>query len=351
MVKNIYRNVFKTAEVSKPPWPRMILCALATMVPIGWGWLHGELAIAVFGGLVGHLLSLNDHLGDLKHRLWVTTLSAVILAAGFWLGLQLSHVEGSSGSVFSYYLVVGLVSYWLGLLGGDGAELERAVLFALIGFISSFTTPTLTPDLIPRIIPYALIGYVCLMIGGPVIYFVGRYEAIAGHASLRHSLRRSFTKRLEKHIHAICFVLMVLVSVWISGRIGIGHASWITITVLIILRPDRTLTVYKTLQRFFGTLVGVLVADVIVMLHPQVAMMIAILGICAFVIPWAVLKNYWISSFFVTVFVVMLLELAARHGTLHVATLRLEATSIGCALSLIGVGLSRMMDRAAGVSA
>jgi uncharacterized membrane protein YccC len=114
---------------------------------------------------------------------------------------------------------------------------------------------------------------------------------------------------------------------------------------LIILRPDRWLTIFKTLQRFIGTLAGVLVADCIVYFQPPALAIIFLLGICAFIIPWAILKNYWLTSFLVTVFVVLLLEIGSgQHGSLHTGTLRLEATFIGCALSVVGVGLARSVE-------
>ncbi len=339
IVKNLYRNVFKTEPVLETPWPRMILCSVGTLFPLLVGLYNHELSFAIFGAITGHLLSLNDHMGSLLHRLWVTTLSALIIAIGFGLGL---HVQTE---VTAYYLIIAGVAYWLGLLGGEGAELERAVLFALIGFITAASTPGLTVEFAPRILPYAVLAYAILMIGGPIVYFIGLRIQSAQQTSLRNSLRISFTTKYEKHVHAICFVLTLLFSVWLARRIGFEHGSWITVTILIVLRPDRKLTIYKTLQRFFGTLAGVVIADLVILASPPVAVFFVLVGVCTFVVPWALLRSYALSSLFVTIFVVSLLEIATHHGTLHVATLRLEATFAGCVLSLLGVGLAKMVDR------
>lgn len=335
----ILRNVFKGEAVTNPPWPRMILCTIATLLPLLVGFAREHLPFAVFGSLTGYLLALNDHLGSLKHRLWVTTLSFFILCAGFYLGQKFQ------GQILPYSLSLAAVSYWLGLLGGEGAELERAVLFALIGFITAFDTIAISSDLMGALLLYASMAFGCLILGGPILFWIGRHAPMQ-HAGLRQSLRLSLTMKYERHLYAVCFTLIVLISVWFAHEFKMQHGSWITITVLIILRPDRMLTVYKTFQRFFGTIAGVLVADFIVVLHPPVFVLIATLGVCAFVIPWLMLKNYWQTSFLVTVFVVLLLELGTgMHGSLEVGTMRIEATFIGCAFSLVGVGLTRFVDR------
>ena len=338
---SLARVVFKGEKVTNPPWPRMILCAVATLAPLLFGFFRGEISIAIFGGLAGYLLALNDHLGSLGHRLWVTTLSALILAFGFVLGTL------AQNDPIIYFGILASVTYWLGLLGGEGAELERAVLFALIIFVTAVTTPGITTDILAPLGMYGLIAYGCLILGGPIVFFLRRDQA-AVHARLRESLRISWTLKYERHIHAACFTATVLFAVWFSNEFQIEHGSGVVMTVLIVLRPDRLLTVYKTLQRFFGTLAGVLVADLIVVAHPTVPLSLLLLTVCAFVIPWALLKNYWLTTFLVTIFVVLLLEIASGHnGSLHVGTLRLQSTFIGCCLSLIGVGLARGIDRIA----
>ncbi len=337
----VLRQIFKGEAVVQTPWPRMILCAVATLLPLAIGFMEGEIGIAIFGGLSGYMLALNDHLGTLLHRAWVTSLSFFILCVGFALGAHFRH------DPLAYILMLGGVSYWLGLLGGEGAELERAVLFSLIGYITAYTTPLINPEVLPALFRYSLMSYACLVIGGPIVYLITRHKA-AEFARVRHSLKVSLTLKYERHVYAACFTASVLAAVWFASEFKVEHGSWVAITVLIVLRPDRLLTVYKTLQRFFGTLVGVLCADVIVVLRPEAIVIILLLTICAFIIPWAILKNYWLTSFLVTVFVVLLLELASGGGrNLRNGNLRLEATFLGCCLSLIGVGLSRFADRVA----
>jgi hypothetical protein len=338
-VKTLSRGIFKNEHVPVVPWPRMILCAIATLSPILVGIYKDELPVAIFGALSGFLVALNDHLGSLRHRLWVTTVSAFILTVAFALGFYLR------GEPIAYAIVVGLISYWIGLLGGEGAELERAILFALIGFITAYTTPGLTADFLQVMGLYAFIAYVCLMVGGPAVFFLGRHKRAETFERLRHSLRRTLTRQYEKHTHAVVFVVTVLFSVWFSRHLEIGHGSWVTVTVLIVLRPDRRMTIYKTLQRFLGTFAGVLAADLVLMSHPALFILIAMMTLCAFVIPWAILRNYGLTSFFITLFVVFILEIAVHDGGTQMATLRLAATFVGCLLSLAGVGLARVTDR------
>ena len=270
----VLRQIFKGEHVVLIPWPRMILCAVATALPLVLGFIEGGIAIAIFGGLSGYLLALNDHLGTLPHRVWVTSLSFFILCLGFALGAHFHNYH------LAYLMTLGGVSYWLGLLGGEGAELERAVLFSLIGFITAYMTPQISPAVLPALFRYSLISYACLVLGGPIVYLIGRQKA-AAFARVRHSLKVSFTLKYERHIYAACFTATVLLAVWFANEFKVEHGSWVAITVLIVLRPDRLLTVYKTLQRFFGTLAGVLFADLIVLTRPEAVVLIALLTACA----------------------------------------------------------------------
>lgn len=332
------RQIF-LAERQKTPWYAMILCTSASVIPLLVGLYEGQLGVAIFGALCGYLLSLNDHFGPLPHRLWTITLSAIILGAGFFLGVSLRGMSNY------YELILFLFGFWIGLLGGDGAELERASVFALICFIVAFNVPEIKPELLPLVLRYALIGYACLIIGGPLLLLFGR-PPLNPHASLIASIRKSLTSNTIKHIHAFSVAMALLCSSWLAAYLEIGRGYWVTITVLLVMRPDRMLSLYKTSQRLFGTALGVLVADLIILLQPHFAFYLIVIAICTFSIPLALRRNYWMVAFFVTIFVVMLLELiAVQHGSFHTATLRLGATALGCAISLMASVFSYLLDR------
>ena len=72
---------------------------------------------------------------------------------------------------------------------------------------------------------------------------------------------------------------------------------------------------------------------------------------CAFAIPWAGRRNYLWSTFFVTVMVIGLLEIVSpEHSDSHIPWVRLYATLIGCGFSVLGSGLSKVLDWLSSVS-
>jgi uncharacterized membrane protein YccC len=111
------------------------------------------------------------------------------------------------------------------------------------------------------------------------------------------------------------------------------------------MKPNRIQSFYIVLQRLIGTALAVLLVDILIQLIHGSSVLVISIVVCAFLVPWAVKRNYWIVSFFVTIMVVLLIELAAtHHGDIHTAFVRLEATLLGCLLSLIGSGTSKLVD-------
>jgi hypothetical protein len=316
----------------------MFLSAFATGIPLAAGFAAGHLPLATFGSLLGYLLTLNDHFGGLWHRVWVITLSGLLVACGFTLGFH------ASPEAWFYPPLLFGATYWLGLLGGEGAETERAFLFGLIGFLSASNTPGLTPALLPLVLPYALVGYACVAIAGPLWYLATRQSPEA-HAGIRESLRRSLTSRYDRHVHAFSFAAAVLTAELILRAQQWERASWAVVTILIIMRPDRRLSTLKVVQRLVGTVLGVLVADAAVLLQPTAGILVLLLTACAFCVPWALRRNYWVASFFVTIFVILVLELgAASHGDLHLGRVRILGTMVGCGFCFAGMGLARTLE-------
>jgi hypothetical protein len=336
-VQKHINEIFKPEQL-EPPWPRMILCMLASTLPLAVGHLTHHLGLSIYGALTGYLLALNDHLGPLKNRFLITTLTFLFLMSGFGFGFLIQERP------FEFQLcLLGLV-YWLGILGGDGAEFERAVLFAVIGMVISFFSKNLNAELITQVFSFCLISFICLMIGIPILQFIYRRRPDP-FTKIRDSFRKSWSTVLEKHIHAASYTIAVLASIWLQQHFKIERGYWITITVLLVMRADRTQSIYKTFQRLIGTTLAVFLCDILLPLHFTDLSLIAVVSFCAFLVPWGLKKNYVYASFFVTILVLMLLEMGSiKHGDVTTAFVRLRATLFGCGLSLLGSLISKILS-------
>ncbi|KYG65781.1 hypothetical protein AZI86_01525 [Bdellovibrio bacteriovorus] len=321
-------------KVAPAPWPwtRMIVCGGATILPLIYGLLTQQLSISIFGALTGFLLVLNDHLGTLAHRLIVISLTFIFMAFSLSVGVLVQGQE----LIFIPLLLV--LVYWMALMSGEGAELERGLLFGIFQLIAGAYTPGLKPHL-GQVFVFALMGYICVIVLLLLIVFLRRHTPNP-FARLRATLKKSLTREKHRHLFAVIYCATVLVSILVVQELEMSHGYWAVGTVLIILRPDTKQSIYRGIQRFIGTLLGVIIAEgIIYSVHSPWAA-IPIIGVVAFISPWALVRSYWWGSGMIAIMLLLLLDLPSiQNGDFHTPLIRLQATGIGCLLALIGVAL------------
>jgi hypothetical protein len=336
-VRNYLQKSLKL-ETAQARWSQMALCGLATSFPLFLGLYLGYPTSGIYGALIGYFLTLNDHFGPIKHRIVVLTLTFLMILGGASLGLIL---EGHH----SVYLgVLAVLVYWIGLMGGDGAELERAVLFATIEMIVSHESSSFSFTRAPIILGFSFVGYL-FVVGAAIVHSKLSKAPPASFAKLTASLKGPLASKQERHLHALSYTLTALISVMLVEYYEIDRGYWAVITVLLIMKPGRRHSLNRSFQRFFGTGLGVLATEpMIYIIKSQVPVMILI-GICSALVPWASKKNYWLMSLLTSVVVILLLDLAAvERGDLLTPLLRLENTIIGCLLGVVGVLLSKFFS-------
>lgn len=333
------RHLDSIFKFDSQPMPRahMMLCGIATCCPLLAGWFQGHIGLAVYGSILGYLVALNDHFGKLKHRLIVTNLTYAVIILGFIAGMYI-------GDGIFFWLILGLLSYWLGVLSGAGAEMERAFLFSAVGLLVAQASPAIPHELLFPVIGFIFVGYLSLIIGMLFLAKVIKAESQT-YNGLIQSLKNSLTKKIKNHIHAFSYAATVLAAAFLTQYFKVERSYWVTITVLIVMRPDRTQSVYVTLQRLLGTLLGVLVAEFCMHSFDYLTVLVVGAAFSAAAVPWASKKNYALVAFFVTVMVVFLLEVSQhQHLDTHLPWVRFRATYMGCGLSLIGTLLSKILD-------
>lgn len=338
-LKTHVKAVFKVTDDS-PPWARMVICGLATAGPLAVGMARGELSLAVYAALLGYLVALNDHLGTVMHRCFVGTLSFVVLLGAFALGMAL---QGH----FGVFLVMALaLTYWLGLMGGLGAEVERLLLFSVIQILIGFYAHSLTMNVIDATLNYGLVAYAIIIIGMIVsdrFYLKGRTEPFAG---LQESILSAVTRTRRRHVYALSFVLTALLAIFCVQFFHIERGYWTVVTVMLIMKPDNKESIYRSFQRFVGTLVGVFVGEATVVLAHDARILIFGLMLSAFCVPYAMKRNYWMVSFFVSIVVMFLLSIpSVSHNDPQLPFLRLQATLYGCLISFVGVFIFRWLEK------
>jgi uncharacterized membrane protein YccC len=138
--------------------------------------------------------------------------------------------------------------------------------------------------------------------------------------------------------HALRLAVLVPATDLAIRAVGVQRGYWVALTILVVLRPDFAGTFQRSLMRVIGTMVGLLLASVLVhyLLGDSRAAMIGLAAISFFGMRMAGSTNMGLSSLFLAALVVVLLSLAGQpaHTTVVV---RLVDTAVGGAIALLAV--------------
>jgi uncharacterized membrane protein YccC len=149
------------------------------------------------------------------------------------------------------------------------------------------------------------------------------------------TLRASLGPSTEAGRHALRLAVVAGLGEVIVQAAGLPHGYWVTLTILIVLRPDYSSTIYRGLQRAAGTVVGAGLGLATVLLgHVGSWALLIVIGACL-VAAFAVFTvNYLFYAIFLTDFVVVLLALEGLPAD-QTAVYRLIGTGVGTGLALL----------------
>jgi uncharacterized membrane protein YccC len=160
-------------------------------------------------------------------------------------------------------------------------------------------------------------------------------RALAGIASSDVAiLRESLTFSSSAFRHALRLAVAVPGAELIATALKLPRSYWVAFTVAVVLKPDYSSLFRRGLGRVVGTILGATLAALIVGgFHPDTAMTVLLVGLCA----WAA-YSFWQASFavgtgFITALVLFLLS-TTQVDTLSTATDRLIDTVLGGAIAL-----------------
>ncbi len=109
---------------------------------------------------------------------------------------------------------------------------------------------------------------------------------------------------------------------------------WVLLTVAIVLKPDFGSVFTRAVQRGAGTLLGVLIGSLLLVVLPDDGWVVVAIAVGAGLLPWARGANFGLFSVFQTPVIILLLELAVPGGPGLVGA-RLVDTLVGCAIVLV----------------
>jgi uncharacterized membrane protein YccC len=155
-------------------------------------------------------------------------------------------------------------------------------------------------------------------------------------AAALFSLRAGIGTSTEAGRHALRLAIVAAIGEIVALASGLPHGYWIVLTILIVLRPDYASTIYRSVQRAIGTVIGAgLGIATALLLHVGTAAVVAAVGVTMTIAYAVFAANYLLYAVFLTDFVVILLALIGQTAE-QTAVARLVGTAVGGALALIG---------------
>jgi uncharacterized membrane protein YccC len=143
---------------------------------------------------------------------------------------------------------------------------------------------------------------------------------------------RRIDPALVRFTARLTVLLMLGVAIFEYWHIPRGY--WLPLTIVVVLQPDYGSTRQRAAQRLVGTLIGGLLASLLLWLKlPPVVLMTATAA-TIFGFSYFLRKNYALAVFFVTLMIVLLTE-ATSAVTLEFTISRLVATAAGGALAML----------------
>jgi len=134
--------------------------------------------------------------------------------------------------------------------------------------------------------------------------------------------------------HSIRLAIGCLVGYLIALLLpNIGHSHWILITILVILKPDYSLTWQRNYERIIGTLIGGLAGALILFFIPNEGVKLSFLVIFMILAFSFNRTRYSVSVLFMTALVLILLSFIYQSSSLYLTTERIMYTVIGSVIA------------------
>ncbi len=154
-------------------------------------------------------------------------------------------------------------------------------------------------------------------------------------ASTLH-LRSKVDPALVRHV--VRLSLLTPIGVLVMKLLHLGYGFWLPFTSVVVLQPDYGTTRQRAGQRALGTVAGTLFAGLLLWFGLPWAASLVITGIAVFCFSYVTQRDDTLGVFFVTVFVVLLIETGDSREFAPVLE-RTLATLVGSALAFAAAAL------------
>ncbi|MBP2079447.1 FUSC family protein [Oceanobacillus polygoni] len=159
--------------------------------------------------------------------------------------------------------------------------------------------------------------------------------------SLKETLSGSFHKNSFVFISAIRYGFILFIASIIAFSFEFDRSYWIVLSCGAVMLGSTIITTFhRAIQRSLGTIVGVLIAALLLSTHPDGIFIILVILLLTFLTELFIPRNYAIAVCFITPNAIFMAENTSQIYDLRFfATARITDILIGCAIGLVGIFL------------
>lgn len=147
-------------------------------------------------------------------------------------------------------------------------------------------------------------------------------------------IREVFNIDSQQFQYALRVGVGLAFSVFLFKFLKIDHGHWIALTLLIVIQPYYGATRKKGIERIIGTVAGIVVGGVILLLPIGHQGFVISLIFISFFVAYFLRNNYKVGVFFVTIMMVVMMQLS-KTGSWELIGWRVLSTVIGATLAIV----------------
>ncbi len=165
-------------------------------------------------------------------------------------------------------------------------------------------------------------------------------EILISKRSLSTIFMGAFDKNSIVFITAIRFGFVTIIAAMIAYQFEFTRPFWVPLSCVAVMSGSTIVATYhRAIQRAFGTILGILIASLILMAHPSGYKIVVFIMLLTFITELFIVKNYGLAALFFTPNALLMAE-STSHGSFtftYFASARLMDIIIGSIIGLIGV--------------
>ncbi|MES2565882.1 MAG: FUSC family protein [Bacteroidota bacterium] len=147
-------------------------------------------------------------------------------------------------------------------------------------------------------------------------------------------VNEAFNFNSQHFIYALRVAIGLCIGVLVYKFFNIDHGHWIALTMMIVIQPYFGATKKKGIERIIGTVAGIVLGGVIMLLPLPHQVFVGLLILVSFLVAYYLRNNYKVGVFFTTVMMVILMQLS-QQGSWELIGWRVLSTLIGALLALV----------------